>query len=90
MVGRGGSSPSFSRDGTALVWTDGGRRDAASRGRTVHVADNASDPAVSDYTSGCWGVVFQTSSRLQSNDTNPGTDVYMRRSAAAAAWPAPT
>jgi hypothetical protein len=34
---------------------------------------------VSDLTSGFWGVVFQTSSRLTGNDNNPGTDVYMRR-----------
>ncbi len=74
-----GSSPSFSRDGTALVWTDNSAVMLRASGRTVHVADNASHPSVSDITSGYWGVVFQTSSRLKSNDTNPGTDVYMRR-----------
>jgi hypothetical protein len=74
-----GSDPSFSRDGTALVWTDGTAVKLRAGGRTVTVAGNASSPSVSDLTSGFWGVVFQTSSRLTGNDNNPGTDVYMRR-----------
>jgi hypothetical protein len=44
----------------------------------VRVADNGSDPHVSDHTQGSWGVVFQTGARLTGNDTNPGSDVYMR------------
>jgi hypothetical protein len=74
-----GSSPSFSRDGSALVWNDNSTVMLRAGGRTVHVADDASHPSVSDNTSGVWGVVFQTTARLKSNDTNPGTDVYMRR-----------
>jgi hypothetical protein len=78
VLGRGGS-PAFARDGSALVWTDGGTVMLRAGGRTVRVATNASDPQVSDYTSGWWGVVFQTSSKLAGNDTNPGMDVYMRK-----------
>jgi hypothetical protein len=78
VVGQGGS-PSFSRDGSALVWVDGGTVMLRAGGRTVRVASNAGDPSVSDYTSGWWGVVFQTSSKLTGNDTNPGVDVYMRK-----------
>jgi hypothetical protein len=75
----GGSNPSFSRDGSALVWTDGSAVKLRANGRTVTVAGNGSTPSVSDFTQGYWGVVFQTSSRLAGNDNNPGTDVYMRR-----------
>jgi hypothetical protein len=75
----GGSNPSFSRDGSALVWTDGSAVKLRANGRTVTVAGSGSNPSVSDLTEGYWGVVFQTASRLTGNDNNPGTDVYMRR-----------
>ena len=78
VVGNG-SGPSFARDGTALVWNDGAAVMLRAAGRTVMVAGNGSSPRVSDLTSGYWGVVFQTSARLTPNDTNPGSDVYMRR-----------
>jgi hypothetical protein len=78
VMGNGGN-PSFSRDGTALVWADNGAVKMRAGGHTVTVAGNASDPSVSDLTSGWWGVVFQTSSRLATGDNNPGSDVYMRK-----------
>jgi hypothetical protein len=74
-----GSNPAFSRDGTALVWTDGGAVRLRAGGHTVTVAGNGSDASVSDLTGGWWGVVFETSSRLAGNDNNPGSDVYMRK-----------
>jgi hypothetical protein len=75
----GGGNPSFARDGSALVWTDGSAVKLRANGRTVTVASAGSHPSVSDFTQGYWGVVFQTSARLAGNDNNPGTDVYMRR-----------
>lgn len=75
----GGSNPSFSRDGSALVWTDGTAVKLREGGRTVTVSNNGGHASVSDFTQGYWGVVFQTSARLAGNDNNPGTDVYMRR-----------
>ena len=73
-----GSNPSFARDGSAIVWQQGGGIMLRAGGHTVRVADNGSDPHVSDRTQGEWGVVFQTGARLTGNDTNPGSDVYMR------------
>jgi hypothetical protein len=71
----GGGNPSFARDGSALVWTDGSAVKLRANGRTVTVASAGSHPSVSDFTQGYWGVVFQTSARLAGNDNNPGTDV---------------
>lgn len=73
-----GSSPSFARDGSAITWVQGGGVMLDAGGHTVRVADSGGDPHVSDRTAGAWGVVFQTGARLTGNDTNPGTDVYMR------------
>jgi hypothetical protein len=73
-----GSNPSFARDGSAIVWVQGGGVMLRAGGHTVRVADNGSDPHVSDRTQGAWGVVFQTGDRLTGNDWNPGSDVYMR------------
>jgi hypothetical protein len=76
LLGSGGS-PSFARDGSAIAWQQGGSVMLRAGRRTVRVAAG-SDPHVSDRTRGRWGVVFQTSARLVGNDTNPGSDVYMR------------
>jgi hypothetical protein len=73
-----GSNPSFARDGSAITWQQGGGIMLRAGGRTMRVADNGSDPHVSDRTAGGWAVVFQTGARLTGNDTNPGSDVYMR------------
>jgi hypothetical protein len=73
-----GSTPSFARDGSAITWVQGGGVMLRAGGHTVRVADSGSDPHVSDRTRGEWGVVFQTGARLAGNDTNPGSDVYMR------------
>jgi hypothetical protein len=73
-----GTNPSFARDGSAITWQQGGGIMLRAGGHTVRVADNGSDPHVSDRTQGEWGVVFQTGARLTGNDTNPGSDVYMR------------
>jgi hypothetical protein len=73
-----GSNPSYARDGSAIVWQQGGGIMLRAGGHTVRIADNGSDPHVSDRTSGEWGVVFQSGARLTGNDTNPGSDVYMR------------
>jgi hypothetical protein len=73
-----GSNPSYARDGTAITWQQGGGIMLNAGGHTLRVASNGSDPHVSDRTSGGWAVVFQTGARLTGNDTNPGTDVYMR------------
>lgn len=73
-----GGDPSFARDGSAIVWEQGGGVMLRAGGHTVRVAANGSDARVSDRTAGRWGVVFQTGARLTRNDTNPGTDVYMR------------
>lgn len=73
-----GSSPSYARDGSAITWVQGGGIMLRAGGHTMRVADSGSDPHVSDRTSGGWAVVFQTGARLTGNDTNPGTDVYMR------------
>jgi hypothetical protein len=74
-----GSAPSYARDGSAITWiSQGGAIMLRAGGHTTRVADSGSDPHVSDRTQGQWGVVFQTGSRLTSNDTNPGSDVYMR------------
>ncbi|HKN95102.1 MAG TPA: hypothetical protein VJU60_12265 [Thermoleophilaceae bacterium] len=73
-----GSNPSYAKDGSAIVWQQGGGIMLRAGGHTVRVADSGSDPHVSDRTAGEWGVVFQTGARLTGNDTNPGSDVYMR------------
>jgi hypothetical protein len=73
-----GTNPSYARDGSAIVWQQGGGIMLRAGGHTIRVADNGSDPHVSDRTQGAWGVVFQTGARLTGNDTNPGSDVYMR------------
>lgn len=73
-----GTNPSFARDGSAIVWQYGAGIVLRAGGHTVRIADNGSDPHVSDRTQGEWGVVFQTGARLTANDTNPGSDVYMR------------
>ena len=73
-----GSNPSYARDGSAITWQQGGGIMLNAGGHTLRVASNGSDPHVSDRTSGGWAVVFQTGARLTGNDTNPGTDVYMR------------
>lgn len=73
-----GSNPSFARDGSAITWQQGGGIMLRAGGHTLRVASNGSDPHVSDRTSGGWAVVFQTGARLTGNDTNPGSDVYMR------------
>jgi hypothetical protein len=73
-----GGNPSFARDGSAIVWEQGGGVMLRAGGHTVRVAGDGSDPHVSDRTDGRWGVVFQTAARLTRNDTNPGFDVYMR------------
>jgi hypothetical protein len=74
----GGSSPSLSRDGTALVWQRGGAVMLRRAGHTSQVAASGRDATVSDSESGVWGVSFETGSRLTGNDGNPGVDVYMR------------
>ena len=73
-----GNNPSFARDGSAIVWQQGGGVTLRANGHTVRVANNGSNPHVSDRTRGEWGVVFQSGARLTRNDTNPGTDVYTR------------
>ncbi|HEY2602503.1 MAG TPA: hypothetical protein VGI67_13180 [Thermoleophilaceae bacterium] len=73
-----GTSPSFARDGSAIVWQQGGGIMLDAGGHVTRVADSGSDPHVSDRTSGSWAVVFQTGAKLTGNDTNPGSDVYMR------------
>ncbi|HEX6460729.1 MAG TPA: hypothetical protein VF032_17555 [Thermoleophilaceae bacterium] len=73
-----GSSPSYAKDGSAIVWQQGGGIMLRAGGHTMRVANNGSDPHVSDRTQGGWGVVFQSGARLTGNDTNPGIDVYMR------------
>jgi hypothetical protein len=73
-----GSTPSFARDGSAITWQQGGGIMLRAGGHTVRIADSGSDPHVSDRTGGAWGVVFQTGASLAGNDTNPGSDVYMR------------
>jgi hypothetical protein len=73
-----GSNPAFAHDGSAIVWQRGASVMMRTGGHTLQVADNGSDPHVSDRTQGEWGVVFQTGARLTGNDTNPGPDVYMR------------
>jgi hypothetical protein len=73
-----GSNPSFARDGSAIVWQQGGGVMLRAGRHTVRICDNGSDPHVSDRTQGRWGVVFQSDARLTGNDTNPGSDVYMR------------
>jgi hypothetical protein len=73
-----GSNPSYARDGSAITWVQGGGIMLRAGGHTLRVADNGSDPHVSDRSAGGWAVVFQTGARLTKNDTNPGTDVYMR------------
>lgn len=77
MLGSG-SSPSYAKDGSAIVWQQGGGVMLRAGGHTMRVTGNGSDAHVSDRTSGDWGVVFQTDARLTRNDTNPGSDVYMR------------
>jgi hypothetical protein len=77
MLGSG-SNPSYARDGSAITWVQGGGIMLRAGGHTLRVADSGSDPHVSDRTSGGWAVVFQTGARLTGNDTNPGSDVYMR------------
>jgi hypothetical protein len=72
-----GGSPSFARDGSALVWERGGVMLRAGS-RTVRVSGAGNRPSVSDLTAGKWGVAFQTGARLTGNDTNPGPDVYVR------------
>jgi hypothetical protein len=73
-----GSNPSYARDGSAITWMQGGGVMLRAGGHTTRVADNGSDPHVSDRTQGEWGVVFQSAARLVGNDTNPGPDVYTR------------
>jgi hypothetical protein len=73
-----GSNPSYARDGSAITWQQGGGIMLRAGGHTLRVASSGSDPHVSDRTSGGWAVVFQTGARLTGNDTNPGSDVYMR------------
>lgn len=73
-----GSNPSYSRDGSAITWQQGGGIMLRAGGHVLRVANNGTDPHVSDRTSGGWAVVFQTGARLTGNDTNPGSDVYMR------------
>src|SRR4029079_1684978 len=41
-------------------------------------ASSGSSPHLTERPSGAGAVVFQTAARLTGNDTNPGTDVYMR------------
>jgi hypothetical protein len=74
-----GSAPSYARDGSAITWvTQSGGVMLRAGGHTTLVSGSGSDPHVSDRTQGQWGVVFQTGARLTGNDTNPGSDVYMR------------
>jgi hypothetical protein len=73
-----GTNPSYARDGSAITWVQGGGVMLRAGGHTLRVASSGSDPHVSDRTSGGWAVVFQTGARLTGNDTNPGSDVYMR------------
>jgi hypothetical protein len=73
-----GTNPSYARDGSAITWQQGGGIMLSAGGHAIRIADNGSDPHVSDKTSGGWAVVFQTGARLTGNDTNPGSDVYMR------------
>ena len=77
MLGSG-SNPSYAKDGSAIVWQQGGGIMLRAGGHTIRVAGSGSDAHVSDRTAGEWGVVFQTGARLTRNDTNPGSDVYMR------------
>lgn len=73
-----GSNPSFARDGSAIVWERRGGVMMRAGRHTLRVSASGADAHVSDRTRGEWGVVFQTASRLTRNDTNPGSDVYMR------------
>ncbi|MFL5827511.1 MAG: hypothetical protein ACJ76V_13380 [Thermoleophilaceae bacterium] len=74
----GGSAPSLSRDGSALVWQRGGAVMLRRAGHTSEVVGSGHDATVSDSESGVWGVSFETGTRLTGNDGNPGVDVYMR------------
>lgn len=74
-IGRG-SSPDVSLDGTATVWQRGGGIRINRLGRTSTVTSNGRNAAVSNRTTGRWGVSFQTSARLTGNDNNGGVDVY--------------
>ncbi len=73
-----GTNPSFARDGSAIVWERAGGVMMRVGRHTLQVTASGSDAHVSDRTRGEWGVVFQTAARLTGNDTNPGSDVYMR------------
>lgn len=72
-----GSDPSFSLDGTAITWVNGGTVLLRRQGRTSRVGPGA-NPTVSDATRRRWGVSFETQARLARNDGNDGMDVYMR------------
>jgi hypothetical protein len=72
-----GTQPSFSRDGSALVWTSGGSVKIRRAGHTTKVGPGV-NPRVSDEESGAWGVSFDTAARLNRRDGDSTTDVYTR------------
>jgi hypothetical protein len=72
-----GTQPSFSRDGSALVWASGGSVKIRRAGHTTKVAPGF-NPRVSDEESGVWGVSFDTTARLSGRDNDSAMDVYTR------------
>jgi hypothetical protein len=74
---RAGRQPSYSRDGTAVVWTSRNMVWIRRRGVTSRVGPG-SNPRVSDQEHGLWGVSFETRRRLTHDDHDHWVDVYMR------------
>jgi hypothetical protein len=72
-----GQQPSFARDGSAIVWSNGGSVFVRRAGHITKVRPGG-NPRVSDEESGVWGVSFESSSKLAGNDRDGLTDVYTR------------